>query len=308
MMLHRTLTSAAVILTLGVGSAAMAADNHSQSGQAAQNQAQTQAQKQAQNQGQSQAQNREQTAAGADQDRTRVTVDQAPAEAQVTQPAPDVTVVDPEPRVKVETQKPQVSVNQPEPEVEVDQAKPDVDINRTGQPDVTIKETSPARSVQTGQNTDTQTRDDQMRKDQALDQNRSDTDSSIDRQQMQTSQGQGVQNQQGQGMQGQAIAGRELIGKEVMGQNGEAIGEVSDVIVSDAGLQQVIIERGGFLGMGEKQVAVDMDKLSVSPDGISLDMTDQQLSQMPDYEDQGAVNPDTIEARPVVPEADQQTQ
>lgn len=326
MMFRRTLTSAAVILTLGVGTAAVAADDLQQAGQSAENaieqtgeaiesgarsltnteeRARTQARSGSQA-GQS-GQTGEQTAAsGTDQERTQIKVDQAPAEAQVTQPAPDVTVIDPEPRVKVDTKKPQVSINQPKPEVEVDQATPQVEVNKAGQPDVTIKETSPAQPMQTGQNQDQSQRDPAQKMDETA-QDRSQDQMNQGQTQDRAAQSQMSQDQQAQ-PQGQAIAGRELIGKEVIGQTGEQVGEVTDVIVNDSGMQKVIIERGGFLGMGEKEVAVDMEKLSISPDGITLNMTDQQLSQMPDYEDQGIVNPDTMEARPVAPEGAQPNQ
>ena len=55
-------------------------------------------------------------------------------------------------------------------------------------------------------------------------------------------------------------------GKEVYGSDGESIGSISDVLVSqDGSVNAVIIGVGGFLGIGAKDVAVDMSALELGP-------------------------------------------
>ena len=55
-------------------------------------------------------------------------------------------------------------------------------------------------------------------------------------------------------------------GKAVYGSDGESIGEINDVLVSqDGSVNAVIIGVGGFLGIGEKNVAVDMSALQLGP-------------------------------------------
>ena len=55
-------------------------------------------------------------------------------------------------------------------------------------------------------------------------------------------------------------------GKAVYGADGESIGEINDVLVSQNGsVNAVIIGVGGFLGVGEKDVAVDMSALELGP-------------------------------------------
>ncbi|MBP2299526.1 PRC-barrel domain-containing protein [Azospirillum picis] len=50
----------------------------------------------------------------------------------------------------------------------------------------------------------------------------------------------------------------EMIGKNVYGRDNNKIGEVEDVILDGSGkAKQLVIGSGGFLGIGEKQVAVD---------------------------------------------------
>ncbi len=55
-------------------------------------------------------------------------------------------------------------------------------------------------------------------------------------------------------------------GKSVYGADGESIGEINDVLVSqDGSVNAVIIGVGGFLGIGEKDVAVDISALELGP-------------------------------------------
>lgn len=58
----------------------------------------------------------------------------------------------------------------------------------------------------------------------------------------------------------------DLEGKSVYGTDGESIGDISDVLVSqDGSVNAVIIGVGGFLGIGEKDVAVNMSALQLGP-------------------------------------------
>ncbi|KAA0583562.1 PRC-barrel domain containing protein [Azospirillum sp. B21] len=57
---------------------------------------------------------------------------------------------------------------------------------------------------------------------------------------------------------GQLASAEELIGKNIYGRDNEKIGEVDDVILDANGqAKQLVVSSGGFLGIGEKQVAVD---------------------------------------------------
>jgi sporulation protein YlmC with PRC-barrel domain len=59
----------------------------------------------------------------------------------------------------------------------------------------------------------------------------------------------------------------ELTGTTVYGANDENIGEISDIVLTQDGkVDAVIIDVGGFLGIGEKPVAVGFDKLSFMTD------------------------------------------
>ena len=61
-----------------------------------------------------------------------------------------------------------------------------------------------------------------------------------------------------------SILAGDLIGALIYNAQGETVGDVDDVIVSlDGTVEGVVIGVGGFLGIGEKNVAVEMAQISV---------------------------------------------
>lgn len=82
----------------------------------------------------------------------------------------------------------------------------------------------------------------------------------------------------------------DLIGKRVYGNNGEDVGEISAVALDDAGkISGAVVDVGGFLGIGEKKVALsgDMLRLVVEADGgdarFHVNATQEQLENLPVY-------------------------
>ncbi|TCM55937.1 sporulation protein YlmC with PRC-barrel domain [Rhizobium sp. PP-F2F-G48] len=104
-----------------------------------------------------------------------------------------------------------------------------------------------------------------------------------------------------------------VIGKTVytgVDEEGEAIGEVKDVVINAAGATEaLVIGVGGFLGIGEKDVAVNFDRASWSDrDGTKIlvvSMTKQDLEKAPAFQRKavmdGAVTKDTAAAAPAAP-------
>ena len=66
-----------------------------------------------------------------------------------------------------------------------------------------------------------------------------------------------------------SILASTLIGSTVYTPADETVGDINDVIVGLDGKIQGEIGVGGFLGLGEKDVAVQMDKLTVQPQDAS---------------------------------------
>lgn len=80
-----------------------------------------------------------------------------------------------------------------------------------------------------------------------------------------------------------------LIGVNVYNQQNEKLGEINELILSPNGqIAGAVIGVGGFLGIGERNVALTMDKLRIAPqpDGsvkLTLDLTKEQLSSAPAF-------------------------
>jgi sporulation protein YlmC with PRC-barrel domain len=87
--------------------------------------------------------------------------------------------------------------------------------------------------------------------------------------------------------QDQWLAGN-LWNKNVFNAAGQPIGALKDVLVDREGkVVAVIVGAGGFLGLGEKNVAIDYDFLKqnggISGDRIVIGMTEQDLRAAPDF-------------------------
>ncbi len=87
----------------------------------------------------------------------------------------------------------------------------------------------------------------------------------------------------------------ELVGMEVLGQANEEVGEITNVLIDQDGkVHSVVIQRdSGVLGLGGNEVAVPFDKVQLPEGGAGLpadeqrarvDMTDEQLGELPEYE------------------------
>ena len=88
---------------------------------------------------------------------------------------------------------------------------------------------------------------------------------------------------------GPELTADKLKGTTVYGPNDESIGEVGDLALSQDGkVDAVIVDVGGFLGIGEKQVAVAMDNLQFMKDSggsmyLYTQFTQDQLKNAPEY-------------------------
>ncbi|WP_194913211.1 PRC-barrel domain-containing protein [Azospirillum sp. INR13] len=62
-----------------------------------------------------------------------------------------------------------------------------------------------------------------------------------------------------------------LMGKDVVGKDGDKLGEVEDVILDGNGqAQQLVLSRGGLLGINEKKIAIDFAQVQSRPDDDKL--------------------------------------
>lgn len=85
--------------------------------------------------------------------------------------------------------------------------------------------------------------------------------------------------------------GSKLIGTTVYGQDNASIGEINDVLIgNDGNVRAAVIGVGGFLGVGEKNVAIPFDALSITRktdsntiQKINVNYTKEQLKAAPPF-------------------------
>lgn len=88
---------------------------------------------------------------------------------------------------------------------------------------------------------------------------------------------------------GPELTAENLDGTTVYGPNDASIGEVGDIALSaDGAVDAIIVDVGGFLGIGQKQVAVAMDNLQFMKDAdgsmyLYTQFTQDQLQNAPEY-------------------------
>ncbi len=97
------------------------------------------------------------------------------------------------------------------------------------------------------------------------------------------------QTKQGQG---EWLVGN-LWHKSVYNAAGKSIGDLNDIVMNkDGKIAAIVVGVGGFLGLGEKNVAVDYDYLQknggISPDRITLGMSEQDLRNAPAFQHSGS--------------------
>lgn len=79
-----------------------------------------------------------------------------------------------------------------------------------------------------------------------------------------------------------------ILGKPVFDAKGQDMGLVTDVLVDHAGKPMaVVIDFGGFLGVGSRKIAIDWHLMQVHPDNpkepVTLNIQKVQLQAAPEY-------------------------
>lgn len=84
----------------------------------------------------------------------------------------------------------------------------------------------------------------------------------------------------------------DLEGASVYGPNDDRIGEVGKLVLGEDGkITHAVIDVGGFLGIGEKQVSLSFDDLRImrtendETPRVYVDMTKEELENQPEYEE-----------------------
>jgi hypothetical protein len=104
----------------------------------------------------------------------------------------------------------------------------------------------------------------------------------------------------------QFLADQEVIGKNVVNVKDEEVGTIADLVMDqDQKLVGVVLSVGGFLGIGDKWVAVPVDQIDFpaadQPARLRVAVTKEQLTNAPDF-----VTKATVEADKAAEQAQQQ--
>jgi hypothetical protein len=107
----------------------------------------------------------------------------------------------------------------------------------------------------------------------------------------------------------ESVLARDVIGQTVTAPDNTRIGTISDLVLSKDGrsVEGFVIGVGGFLGIGEKNVALKMDGLKVAPaaDGsvrLVADLTKADLANAPTFKSRKDIEAEKRAAeRPVRP-------
>ncbi len=95
-----------------------------------------------------------------------------------------------------------------------------------------------------------------------------------------------------------------VLGRMVHDSDNREIGRIVDVVVDPSGAPRaIVVDAGGFMGVGSRKVAVVWTAVHVPPPGgadrwVQVDLTDDQIRAAPDYTDRS--KPATIVGPPAV--------
>lgn len=199
------------------------------------------------------------------------------AQITVQQPQPQITVTQPQPQVTVTQPRPQVTVQQPQPQVTVRQAEPQVTVQQQGPPQVTVQRQGEPQVTVQRPNQDAAANGSSQRSGTTAVPTPSQSGGSQPQRAAVTSSG---------GMALQSV--QDMVGKNVVGSNGRDAGEVQNLLIDNAGrVRAAVIEWGGFLGIGDRQAMVPIDRIQLSQGGndrARLNMTREELEALPRYD------------------------
>lgn len=72
---------------------------------------------------------------------------------------------------------------------------------------------------------------------------------------------------------------------DVIDPNGDTIGEIDEVLAdTDGNIAAVTIEAGGFLGIGDEEIVVPLDRLQAAGDEVRIDMTQAEMEALPRWD------------------------
>ncbi|MGR3320874.1 MAG: PRC-barrel domain-containing protein [Pseudooceanicola sp.] len=180
-----------------------------------------------------------------------------------------VNIASNEPRVEIVQPEgePRVSVNAADPNVEFQGSEPQVSVNFTQEPTVEIAQMGEAKvTFETAEEREARMNE-----------------------QAQAGDGEGNRqqaNNEDGGQAGRTFLVSDLLDMDVVDANGEGLGE-PEAVISRNGQMMLVIEDGGFLGLGGGRVAVPMERVAFNADEEELQLrtlSEEQVENAGDFE------------------------
>lgn len=228
------------------------------------------------------------------QDEAQVAVSQPEPRVEIDAPAPEVEVTQAQPNVTVEQHEPEVTVSQPEPEVNVETAEANVEVTseepkvvvEQGEPEVVIERVSGADPVVEQADAseaviEGRAEAGQMASDQA--------DAPMETAQADmTNAPETAESMTGTTDTASMLPLRDLEGLTAVNAAGEEIGDVDEVVIENAtGDPYVVISIGGFLGIGDRDLAFPATDVTLDGDmvRVATDLSEETLDDQPEYDE-----------------------
>lgn len=78
----------------------------------------------------------------------------------------------------------------------------------------------------------------------------------------------------------------EIDDMDIYSATGEEVGEVEDLLMDEQGqIVALTADVGGFLGVGAREVMLRLDQVTLEDDRLVVQMTEEQLEQLPEWQD-----------------------
>ena len=239
----------------------------------------------------------------------QVTVKQAQPDITVTQGQPIITVHQPAPIVSIEVPQPEITVQMPKPQVAVSMAQPQVQVTQP-KPQVQVVAAAPAQVDVQPSKPEVNTQQTQAAPviHYTADQAKVNIKQSPGDPQVKVVDA-GTAANTGTSMNAPAVvpvvavpvatpgqapaadAGTNMLVSRVLNLNvtnmkGDVLGDVEHVVKNTDGKDYVVIGHGGFLGMGQKHVALPLDSMVLRNGKMEMrGLTDDQIRSMPSWND-----------------------
>ena len=239
-----------------------------------------------------------------------VQISQDQPQVSVETPEPVVRYIRPEPTIQVEQAEAQVNVTQAEPQVQVnrteaadvriEQAEPEVQIEEQGEAEVTVTEAEPQVQVEQAEAADVQVEQGDAEV-QIQEEAEATATREIDPAAVAELETQGyvvsADTEETEEQRTARLAGYEpyadmtaqdLVGMNVLAADGEDVGEV-DSLARMGDRLMAVVGVGGFLGLGETQVAVPLERFVMQEEDLVIDgLNSDQIENIPDYDESAA--------------------